>query len=117
MRSSWRRAPQIRFSHEPASHRAPVEIWERIASHTPRYHIRTWLSISSVHREIALQHIFHTVDIYFGDDLQENVTRGLDIFDRAKEDPVFARRVKSLRLHWAYEEGDMLDLMARKCRL
>lgn len=22
-------------------------------------------------------------------------------------------RVKSLRLHWAYEEGDMLDLMIR----
>jgi hypothetical protein len=27
---------------------------------------------------------------------------------------VFASRVKSLRLHWAYEEGDMLDLMARE---
>jgi hypothetical protein len=37
----------------------------------------------------------------------------LDIFDRAKVDPVFASRVKCLRLHWAYEEGDMLDLMAR----
>ncbi|KAF5314321.1 hypothetical protein D9619_011922 [Psilocybe cf. subviscida] len=113
VRSSWKRTPQIHFSHEPASHRAPVEIWERIASHTPRYHIRTWLSISSMHREIALQHIFHTLDIYFGEDLAENVNRGLDIFDRAKEDPVFASRVKSLRLHWAYEEGEMLDLMAR----
>jgi hypothetical protein len=39
---------------------------------------------------------------------------GLDIFDRAKSDAVFACRVKSLRLHWAYEEGDMLDLMARE---
>lgn len=42
------------------------------------------------------------------------MNRGLDIFDRAKADPVFASRVKSLRLHWAYEEGDMLDLMTRE---
>lgn len=60
-----------------------------------------------------MRHLFHTVDIYFGED-QENLNRGLDIFDRAKSDPVFASRVKSLRLHWAYEEGDMLDLMARE---
>ncbi|KAF9480642.1 hypothetical protein BDN70DRAFT_856497 [Pholiota conissans] len=103
----------IHFSNEPASQRAPLEIWERIASHTPRYHLRTWLSISPFHRDIAVRHIFHTVDIYFGDDQQENLNRGLDIFDRAKNDPVFASRVKSLRLHWAYEEGDMLDLMTR----
>lgn len=114
VRTSWGRTPQVRFSHEPASHRAPVEIWDRIASHLPRYHIRTWLFVSSLHREIALRHIFHTVDIYFGDDLRENVDRGLDLFDRAKEDPVFASRVKSMRLHWAYEEGDMLDIMARE---
>lgn len=62
-----------------------------------------------------MRHIFRTVDIYFGDDSQENLNRGLDIFDRAKTDPVFASRVKSLRLHWAYEEGDMLDLMSRMC--
>jgi hypothetical protein len=79
----------------------------------PRYHLRTWLFISSFHRDIAVRHIFHTVDIYFGED-QENLNRGLDIFDRAKSDPVFACRVKSLRLHWAYEEGDMLDLMSRE---
>ena len=107
---------QIHFINEPASQRAPMEIWERIASHIPRYHLRTWLFISSFHRDIAVRHIFHTVDIYFGED-QDNLNRGLDIFDRAKSDPVFACRVKSLRLHWAYEEGDMLDLMARKLHL
>jgi len=104
---------QIHFLNEPASQRAPPEIWERIAAHTPRYHLRTWLFVSAFHREIALRHIFHTIDIYFGED-QENLNRGLDIFDRAKTDPVFANRVKSLRLHWAYEEGDMLDLMIRE---
>ncbi|KAH9476900.1 hypothetical protein JR316_0010816 [Psilocybe cubensis] len=103
----------IHFSNEPASQRAPLEVWERIASHIPRYHLRTWLFLSSFHRDIAVRHIFHTVDIYFGDDQQENLNRGLDIFDRAKNDPVFASQVKSLRLHWAYEEGDMLDLMTR----
>ncbi|KAF8154245.1 hypothetical protein B0H34DRAFT_661953 [Crassisporium funariophilum] len=102
----------IHFLNEPPSQRAPLEIWERIASHTPRYHLRTWLFVSAFHRDIAVRHIFHTVDIYFGED-QENLNRGLDIFDRAKTDPVFASRVKSLRLHWAYEEGDMLDLMTR----
>ena len=107
---------QIHFLNEPASQRAPLEIWERIASHMPRYHLRTWLFISSFHRDIAVRHIFHTVDIYFGED-QENLNRGLDIFDRAKSDPVFACRVKSLRLHWAYEEGDMLDLMTREFTL
>ncbi|KAG6855921.1 hypothetical protein H0H87_009427 [Tephrocybe sp. NHM501043] len=64
------------------------------------------------HRDIAVRQIFHTVDLYFGEDT-ENLNRGLDMFDRAKADPVFASRVKCLRLHWAYEEGDMLDLMAR----
>jgi len=104
---------QIHFLNEPASQRAPLEIWERIASHIPRYYLRTWLFVSSFHRDIAVRHIFHTVDIYFGED-QDNLNRGLDIFDRAKSDPVFACRVKSLRLHWAYEESDMLDLMARE---
>ncbi|KAF8182895.1 hypothetical protein BJ912DRAFT_977037 [Pholiota molesta] len=54
----------IHFSNEPASQRAPLEIWERIASYTPRYHLRTWLSISPFHRDIAVRHIFHTVDEY-----------------------------------------------------
>lgn len=57
--------------------------------------------------------IFHTIDLYFGED-HENLNRGLDIFDRVKADPVFASQIKSLRLHWAYEEGDMLDLMIRE---
>ncbi|KAJ3484851.1 hypothetical protein NLJ89_g11949 [Agrocybe chaxingu] len=76
----------IRFQNEPASQRAPLEIWERIAGHIPRYHLRTWLFVSAFHRDIAVRHIFHTVDIYFGED-PENLTRGLDIFDRAKNDP------------------------------
>ncbi|KAF8064383.1 hypothetical protein FPV67DRAFT_219414 [Lyophyllum atratum] len=107
-----RRDKRIRFVAEPASQRAPLEVWERIAYHIPRHHLRTWLFVSSFHRDIAVRQIFHTLDLYFGED-QENLNRGLDIFDRAKADPVFASRVKSLRLHWAYEEGDMLDLMTR----
>ena len=59
-----------------------------------------------------MRQIFHTLDIYFGED-QENLIRGLDIFDRVKEDHLFAGRIKSLRVHWAHEEGEMLDLMAR----
>ncbi|KAJ7457063.1 hypothetical protein FB451DRAFT_1275829 [Mycena latifolia] len=103
---------KIRFAHDPASQRAPVEVWERIAGFIPRYHLRTWLFVSAFHRDIAVRMIFHTLDLYFGDD-QEALNRGLDVFDRVKADPVFASRVKSLRLHWAYEEGDMLDLMIR----
>jgi hypothetical protein len=90
-----------------------VEVWERIAGFIPRYHLRTWLFVSAFHRDIAVRMIFHTLDLYFGDD-QEALNRGLDVFDRVKADPVFAGRVKSLRLHWAYEEGDMLDLMIRE---
>lgn len=100
---------------EPASQRAPPEIWERIALHIPRYHLRTWLFVSAFHRDIAVRHIFHTIDLYFGEDPpNENTNRGLDIFDRAKSDPIFASRVKSLRVHWAYEEGDTLDLVSRE---
>ena len=40
--------------------------------------------------------------------------RGMDIFDRVKWDEAFARKVKTLRLHWAYEEGEMLDVMTSK---
>ena len=69
--------------------------------------------MSAFHRSIALRRIFHTLDLYFGEDT-ENLNRGLDIFERAKADPVFAARVKTLRLHWAYEEGDMLDLMTSR---
>ncbi|KAK7057913.1 hypothetical protein R3P38DRAFT_2843621 [Favolaschia claudopus] len=104
---------KIHFAHDPASQRAPVEVWERIASFIPRYHLRTWLFISAFHHEIAVRNIFHTLDLYFGNDDQEALNRGLDVFDRVKTDSVFAGRVKCLRLHWAYEEGDMLDLMIR----
>ncbi|KAI0791067.1 hypothetical protein C8Q75DRAFT_759179 [Abortiporus biennis] len=106
----------IHFVGEPASHRAPPEIWERIARFIPRYHLRTWLFVSAFHRTIAVRIIFHTLDLYFGEDqdnVRENLNRGLDIFDRVKADPVFASQIKILRLHWAYEEGDMLDLMTR----
>ena len=104
--------PQIHFVDEPASQRAPPEIWERIARFIPRYHLRTWLFVSAFHRDIAVRLIFHTVDLYFGED--QDLNRGLDIFDRVKADPVFASRVKALRLHWAYEENDMFDLMTRE---
>lgn len=103
---------QIRFTDEPASHRTPLEIWDRVASYIPRYHLRTWLFVSAFHRNIAVRQIFQTVDLYFGED-PEQLTRGLDFLDRAKADPVFARRVHKLRLHWAYEEGDTFDLVTR----
>lgn len=107
---------QIGFQSEPAFQRVPPEIWQIIAQFIPRYHLRTWLFVSSFHRDIAMQLIFHTVDLYFGEDT-ENLNRGLDICDRIKADPVFAGRVKTLRLHWSYEEGDMSDLVARKFHL
>ncbi|KAI0354203.1 hypothetical protein OH77DRAFT_517571 [Trametes cingulata] len=101
----------IHFVDEPASQRAPPEIWELIARFIPRYHLRSWLFVSAFHRDIAVRLIFHTIDLYFGED--QDLNRGLDIFDRVKADPVFASRVKALRLHWAYEENDMFDLMTR----
>ncbi|KAJ7049074.1 hypothetical protein C8F01DRAFT_1379121 [Mycena amicta] len=104
---------KIAFAHDPASHRAPLEVWERIASFIPRYHLRTWLFISPFHREIAVRLIFHTLDLYFAEDQQDALNRGLDVFDRVKADAVFASRIKTLRIHWAYEEGEMLDLMIR----
>ncbi|KAF4586299.1 hypothetical protein EYR40_010307 [Pleurotus pulmonarius] len=112
IQSQIRRDKLIHFQNEPASQRAPPEVWETIARYIPRHHLRTWLFVSAFHRNIAVRIIFRTLDLYFGED-QDNLNRGLDIFDRVKADPVFASRVKSLRLHWAYEEGDMLDLMAR----
>ncbi|TDL26844.1 hypothetical protein BD410DRAFT_782927 [Rickenella mellea] len=114
--SHLRRDPLIHFSDEPAHHRAPPEIWERVARHIPRHHLRTWLFVSSFHREIAQRLIFHTMDLYFGDDQADNVHKGLDVWDRVKADQVFAKKVKTLRIHWAYEEGDMLDFMMRLFR-
>ncbi|KAI0297045.1 hypothetical protein B0F90DRAFT_1811223 [Multifurca ochricompacta] len=78
----------------------------------PRYFLRTWLFVSSFHRGIALRHIFHTIDLYLGED-SDNWNRTLDIFDRVKVDPLFSRRIKALRVHWAYDGGDMLDVMSR----
>jgi hypothetical protein len=98
---------------EPSWTRTPAEIWTMIASHIPRYHLRTWLFVSSFHRSIALPLIFHTLDLYFGEDSSDNLNRGLDILDKAKTNEGFARLVKCLRLHWAFEDGDMLDLMIR----
>ena len=37
----------------------------------------------------------------------------MDIFERVKTDKDFSRRVKILRVHWACEEGELLDLMLR----
>ncbi|GJE89030.1 hypothetical protein PsYK624_051200 [Phanerochaete sordida] len=116
LQSYLRRGNIIHFVGEPASHRAPPEVWDRIARFIPRFHLRTWLFVSRFHRNIAVRIIFHTLDLYFGEDQdnpRENLSRGLDIFDRVKADPAFARQIKVLRLHWAYEEGDMLDLMTR----
>ncbi|KAF9262077.1 hypothetical protein L218DRAFT_945606 [Marasmius fiardii PR-910] len=112
VQSYLRRDKLIHFLNEPPSQRTPAEVWQRIAMHIPRYHLRTWLFVSAFHREIAMKKIFRTVDLYFGEDND----RGLDILDRAKVDPKFAGLVKSLRLHWAIEEGDMLDLMIRTFR-
>ncbi|KAF6750433.1 hypothetical protein DFP72DRAFT_911157 [Ephemerocybe angulata] len=108
----FKRKTQIHLQNEPASQRTPMEVWDRIASYIPRYHLRSWLSVSPFYHEIAARHIFHTLDIYFGED-QDNLHRGLDIFDRAKDDPAFAARIKCLRIHWAYEEDDMLNLVLR----
>ncbi|KAF9449680.1 hypothetical protein P691DRAFT_790625 [Macrolepiota fuliginosa MF-IS2] len=116
VQSHIRRRTQIHFAHDPPSHRAPPEVWSRVATYIPRYHLRTWLSLSSFHRSIALHHIFHTIDLYFGEDQPENVNRSLDIFDRVKQDKSFSSRVRCLRVHWAYEEGELLDLMVRVFR-
>lgn len=102
--------------NEPAHRRAPAEIWERIAGYIPRYHLRTWLFVSSFHRQIAQRRIFHTIDLFFGDDQMDNVNKGLDLFSRVKRDRSFAVMVKTLRIHWAYEEGDILDLMLREIK-
>ncbi|KAJ7049077.1 hypothetical protein C8F01DRAFT_1238960 [Mycena amicta] len=76
---------KIAFAHD----RAPLEVWERIASFIPRYHLRTWLFISPFHREIAVRLIFHTLDLYFAEDQQDALNRGLDVFYIVKADAVF----------------------------
>ncbi|KAF8510457.1 hypothetical protein BU17DRAFT_77677 [Hysterangium stoloniferum] len=108
------------FDSRPAHRRVPPEVWELIASHIPRFHLRTWLFVSAFHRGIARRLIFRTIDVYFGDgddtDKDNGINRGLDIFDRVKSDPSFARLVRTLRIHWSHEEGDLLDLMKRILR-
>ncbi|EGN94620.1 hypothetical protein SERLA73DRAFT_114070 [Serpula lacrymans var. lacrymans S7.3] len=115
LQSVVRRDKLIHFSNDVASRRAPPEIWERIARYIPRYHLRTWLFVSSFLRDIATRLIFRTLDLYFGEDL-EGLHRGLDILDRVRSDPVFANRVKVLRIHWSYEEGEPLELVSRMFR-
>ena len=90
-----------------------MEIWDRVASYTPRYYLRTWLFVSAFYRDIAQRHVFSAVDLHLGED-QEHRNRALDFFDRIKEDSAFAKKVKRLRLHWSYEEGDTFDLVARE---
>jgi hypothetical protein len=90
-----------------------LEIWDRVASYIPRYYLRTWLSVSAFHRDIAQRHIFSAVDLHLGED-HEHRNRALDFFDRVKEDSAFAKKIKRLRLHWSYEEGDTFDLVARE---
>jgi len=57
----------------------------------------------------STRQLFHTVDIHFLEDFDQ----GLSLLKRAINDPVFAKWVKSLRLHWDYEEGDAVDLFCR----
>lgn len=106
-------SPKIHFAGASALQRVPPEIWDRIASFIPRYFLRTWLSVSPFHRDIALRRVFHTVDLYLGDDANWN--RTLDIFDRVRIDTLFSQRVKALRIHWAYGGGEMLDVMSSEC--
>ncbi|KAH9953480.1 hypothetical protein BC827DRAFT_1146062 [Russula dissimulans] len=110
-----RREPVAHFASVPASQRVPPEIWDQIASFIPRYFLRAWLFVSPFHRDIALRRIFHTVDLYLCED-SDNWNRTLDIFDRVKVDPLFSGRIKVLRVHWAYDDGDMLDVMTRVFR-
>lgn len=77
----------------------------------PRYHLRKWLFISRLHRDIACRYLFHTIHLEFPE--YTIYDRELDILDRAINDPVFAYRVKSLRLHVECEEGDTSDLIFR----
>lgn len=106
-------SPKIHFAGGPAIQRVPSEIWDRIASFIPRYFLRTWLFLSPFHRDIALRRVFHTVDLYLGEDANWN--RILDIFDRVRIDPLFSRRIKALRIHWAYGGSDMLEVMSSEC--
>jgi hypothetical protein len=69
--------------------------------------------VSRFHHDIALRRVFRTVDLYLGED--SNWNRTLDIFDRVRADTLFSRRIKALRIHWAYVSGDVLDVMSSEC--
>ncbi len=106
-------SPKIHFTDVPALQRVPLEIWDRIAGFIPRYFLRKWLFVSSFHRNVALRRVFHTVDLYLGEDASWD--RTLDIFDRVRMDPSFSGLIKALRIHWAYTGGDMLKVMSSEC--
>ncbi|KAI0031797.1 hypothetical protein K488DRAFT_51316 [Vararia minispora EC-137] len=115
IQAQLRRDRLIHSSVAPASQRAPPEVWDRIASFIPRYFLRTWLTVSSFYRDIASRHLFRTLDLYISEDMETN-HRTMDVLDRVKADPIFARRVKALRLHWSHENGEMLEVMSRILR-
>ncbi|KAH9993095.1 hypothetical protein BJV77DRAFT_1000192 [Russula vinacea] len=95
----WRQEPVIHFSGVPAAQRLPPEIWDQIAGFIPRYFsARGFLYLRSI----------ATLPCD-----SDNWNRTLDIFDRVKADPIFSRRIKALRVHWSYDDGDMLDVMSR----
>jgi hypothetical protein len=99
-------SPKIRVPALP-SQRVPPEIWDSVASSIPRYFIRTWLFL---HRDIAFRRVFHTVDLYLGED--SNCNRTLGILDRVRMGPLFSRQIKALRKHWAYAGSDVLEVMS-----
>lgn len=111
-RSLLRREPKVETINQPLYRRLPLEVWENIVSFVPRYHLRSWLFVSAFFRDIAQRTIFRKVDIYFSEDT-DVIARVMDIFERVKSDPAFAIRIKTLRLHWAMEDGDLLDLLIR----
>lgn len=97
---------------QPLYRRLPLEVWEIIASFTPRHHLRHWLFVSPFFRDVAQRAIFRTVDVYLSEDT-EIIARVMDFFERVKADPAFAVRIQTLRLHWAMEDGDLLDVLIR----
>ena len=96
----------------PLHRRLPLEVWELIASHIPRFHLKPWLGASIFFRDIAQRTLFRTVDVYLSED-SEVIARAMDFFERVKADPTFASRVRSLRLHLAMEDSELLDVLLR----
>ncbi|KZV99980.1 hypothetical protein EXIGLDRAFT_639849, partial [Exidia glandulosa HHB12029] len=111
-RRMLRRESRVETAGQPLYRQLPLEVWELIASFTPRHHLRQWLFVSSFFRDVAQRSIFRKVDVYFSEDT-DIIARVMDFFERVKADPAFAVRIKTLRLHWAMEDGDLLDLLIR----